>query len=291
MENKALRVIFPLFLGLMVALLIGFGILAVDSGPGGLHGVANSQQILAYRSAREAYDREVSIAASVIAVVPLGVSLVLSRRAAVIANGLLLGALFSFLYAAARAMSSPETALTFPVITCALLLSLAAGHVHAGRARASLTEGGETRTLDARTVSVVFPLAAGALTAFSAALGIQTFHPQPIPPVEVASVAYDESMRGWVRGLGIIATVVAVALLVLSVVFERLSPVSANSVLLGGLFTLFYGVAPAMAFGQGSTAFFVLAVALIVVLFVGYRRFVPHRSRRDSAPKPPAATA
>ena len=293
MDNKVLRVIFPLFVGVLVALLVGFGILAVDPGPGELHGIAGDQEILALRAAQEAYSREVSVAASAAAVVPLVVSLVLPRRAAVIANGLLLGALFTFLYAAARGMSSSATAVSFAVTAVGLLLSLAAVQIRTSgwTIPRSQPRSMEPHTVDERMLAIVVPLAAGALTAFVAALGIQTFYPQPIPPVEVASPAFDESLRVWARGLGIIATAVAVALLVLSMVLERLSPVPANALLLGGLFTLFYGVAPAMAFGQGTTAFFVLAVALVVVLFVGYRRFVPRRRRESSAPKPPAAAA
>jgi hypothetical protein len=220
-------------------------------------------------------------------------SLVLPRRAAVIANGLLLGALFTFLYAAARGMSSSLAAVSFSVTAVGLLLSLVAGHVRSSGWTISQPQprSGEPHTVDERMLAIVVPLAAGALTAFVAALGIQTFYPQPVPPVEVASPGFDESMREWARGLGVIATVVAVVLLVLSMVLERLTPVPANALLLGGLFTLFYGVAPAMAFGQGTTAFFVLAVALVVVLFVGYRRFVPRRGQESSAPKPPAAAA
>src|SRR5579859_5480512 len=129
MENKVLRVIFPLFVGVLLALLVGFGILAVDQGPGELRGVASTQDILAFRASQEAYDREVSLAASAAALVPLIVAAVLPRRAVVIANGLLLGALFTFIYGAARGMSSEATAASFAAAGIALLLSLAAGHV------------------------------------------------------------------------------------------------------------------------------------------------------------------
>lgn len=294
MENKVVRVIFPLFVGVLLALLIGFGILAVDPGPAELRGVASDQDILAFRAAQEAYSRDVSLAASAAAVVPLVVSLVLPRRAVVIANGLLLGALFTFLYAGGRGMSSRPTTASFAAAAVGLLVSLAAGHVRLAGwtlVRRKRGEELEARTIDDRMLAVVFPLGAGVLTAFAAALGIQAFYPQPVPPVLGPSLGFEESMSAWARGLGIIATIVAVVLLVLSMVLEAWAPMPGNALLLGGLFTLFYGVVPAMSFGQGATAFFVLAVALVVVLFVGYRRFVARGRSSGAAPKPPTAAA
>lgn len=293
MENKALRVIFSLFVGVLIALLVGFGILALDPGPGQLEGIATNQQILAFRAAAEAYDREVSLAASTAALIPLVVSVVLPRRAVVIADGLLLGGIFTFIYGAARGMSSQATAASFAAAGIGLILALAAGYVRfAGWTRPGRpeAEGFEPPMADDRMMAVLFPLSAGVLTAFAAALGIQTFYPQPIAPIEVSAPEYDEAIRAWSRNLGIIATVIAVLLLVLSMVIERVAPVPGNALLLGGLFTLFYGVAPAIGFGQGATAFLVLAVALIVVLFVGYRRFGSRRPPRGTpAPKPPSA--
>jgi hypothetical protein len=140
---------------------------------------------------------------------------------------------------------------------------------------------------------VLLPLASGVLMTLPVALGIQTFYPQPVPPAQLYAPAFDEAIRQWARNLGIIATVIAVLLLVLSMLAERATPVTANTLLLGGLFTLFYGAVPAIGFGQGATAFLVLAVALAVVLTIGYRRFASRRDRGGApgAPRPPVPPA
>jgi len=71
---------------------------------------------------------------------------------------------------------------------------------------------------------------------------------------------------------------------------ERL-PVISNGLLLGGVFTMVYGVGWIVTSDTSVTRFLVMTVALIITLALGYARFVRPRSAATSAAgaEPPVA--
>ncbi|MGT2460494.1 hypothetical protein [Sinomonas atrocyanea] len=83
------------------------------------------------------------------------------------------------------------------------------------------------------------------------------------------------------------ATVVAVVFLLASLVLERRAAAVGNALVVGGLLTLVAGVAPAAVAGEQGVVFVALAVAVAVVLFVGYRRFVRGGPRAPRGTRPP----
>lgn len=67
----------------------------------------------------------------------------------------------------------------------------------------------------------------------------------------------------------------------LSLGLERKNKVMANGILLGGLFTLVYGVARGFVSRDTTTLFITLSVALALVMVLGFRRF---RRPQDEGP-------
>ena len=76
----------------------------------------------------------------------------------------------------------------------------------------------------------------------------------------------------------------AVVLLALSLGLEHRNKVMANGILLGGLFTLVYGVARGFVSRDTTALFLTLTIALALVMVLGFRRFRrPHGEDLGSA--------
>lgn len=90
------------------------------------------------------------------------------------------------------------------------------------------------------------------------------------------------------RDVGVVTLIGSVLLLVLSLLVERRRPVLADGILLGGLFTLLHSVVRSLVSQDTLVTFGVVTVALALVLYVGYRRFVDRPTdageRSDIAP-------
>jgi len=138
---------------------------------------------------------------------------------------------------------------------------------------------------------IVFMFFVGAILALFVGFGIHTFYPPPEPPdtalielkanptdaeVQQASEAreaYDTAYQAYSRRVSIVSMGGAVILLALSLGLERKNKVMANGILLGGLFTLVYGVARGFVSRDTTTLFITLTIALALVMFLGFRRF------------------
>ena len=84
----------------------------------------------------------------------------------------------------------------------------------------------------------------------------------------------------------------AVVLLALSLGVEHRNKVMANGILLGGLFTLVYGVARGFVSRDTTALFLTLTIALALVMVLGFRRFrQPPRIRWISRPHPAGPAA
>jgi hypothetical protein len=79
--------------------------------------------------------------------------------------------------------------------------------------------------------------------------------------------------RAWERTAGLIAVGLATGLLALSLVRWDRAIVVSNGLLLGGLFTMVYGVGLTIAGGEDVLRFVILLAALAIVVVLGYLRF------------------
>ncbi|MFI7480995.1 hypothetical protein ACH9EU_01125 [Kocuria sp. M1R5S2] len=156
---------------------------------------------------------------------------------------------------------------------------------------------------DSRVMRTVYTIFLGVLLALFVGLGITTFHPgpeEPTPPPAVAVaqeqreptpeerqewLAYEREREAWEdenmrysRDVGIAALVASVVLLAVGMLVERRRPVLADGALLAGLFTLLHSVTRSLISRDTIASFTVVTVALVLVLLLGYRRFVDRPS-------------
>jgi uncharacterized protein HemX len=101
--------------------------------------------------------------------------------------------------------------------------------------------------------------------------------------------AADAQREAWSQSTSVILIVIATALMAVALLLGDSVTVLSNGILLGGLFTMLYGVGWGLASGNSLTRFLVLVAALAVSLGLGYLKFV--RPRRELAPETTAAGA
>jgi hypothetical protein len=85
--------------------------------------------------------------------------------------------------------------------------------------------------------------------------------------------------KGWARVTSIILVVFATIVMGVSLVRSEQLRVLSNGLLLGGLFTMIYGVGWVVFSGNSVTRFAVMAFALVVAIGLGYAKFVGRRAR------------
>ena len=154
---------------------------------------------------------------------------------------------------------------------------------------------------DNKILRIVYTFFLGILLAIFVGVGIDTFYespPAPSYPVELntygkemtdqqlalqqewdkKSQAHEEKMKPYNRNVSVITMAAAVTLLTISIVFEKRMKVIADGVMLGGLFTLLYSIGRGLASEDSKYVFAVVTIGLILVLYLGYHRFVrPHQ--------------
>lgn len=86
-----------------------------------------------------------------------------------------------------------------------------------------------------------------------------------------------ESREAWGRSTSIVLIVLATLTMVVSLVRADQLPVISNGLLLGGVFTMVYGVGWIIATDTSVSRFVVMTVALVITLALGYVRFVRGR--------------
>lgn len=82
----------------------------------------------------------------------------------------------------------------------------------------------------------------------------------------------------WGRFTSIILISFATLVMAISLIRAEQLPVISNGLLLGGVFTMLYGVGWIIATGTSYARFIVMAVALTITLGLGYARFVRSRA-------------
>ncbi len=88
-------------------------------------------------------------------------------------------------------------------------------------------------------------------------------------------------MKTWARNTSIILVLFATLVMVISLMLSDQLRVISNGLLLGGLFTMVYGVGWVIFSGNSTARFFVILFALAMTLGLGYVKFV--RQRKEAA--------
>lgn len=102
---------------------------------------------------------------------------------------------------------------------------------------------------------------------------------------EVATLqrAVEERASQWRMSTSVVLIVIATILMAVALALGDSVAVLSNGILLGGLFTMLYGVGWGLASGNSVTRFVVLVVALVVSLALGYLKFVRGRGPAGAA--------
>lgn len=86
--------------------------------------------------------------------------------------------------------------------------------------------------------------------------------------------AYQEEMKGYNGNVSLIAFGLSLILFVISLVLIKGIPFVSDSILLGGAFTLVYGLGRGLASGNNKIQLLSAAIALIIAFVAGYFKFV-----------------
>jgi hypothetical protein len=95
--------------------------------------------------------------------------------------------------------------------------------------------------------------------------------------------ATEEAQKPWGQSTSVVLIALATLAMAVSLVRADHLPVISNGLLLGGIFTMLYGVGWIIATGTSMARFAVMTVALAITLALGYVRFV-RRGRAGTAP-------
>lgn len=95
----------------------------------------------------------------------------------------------------------------------------------------------------------------------------------------------------WARNTSIILLSFATVLMAISLFLPEHMPVFSNGILLGGLFSIIYGTGWSFAGGDSRARFYVVLVALLLTVGIGYLRFIRGRKGVPIGTAPAAAGA
>lgn len=146
-DNRVMKIVYTFFLGALIALFVGLGIQTFHPGPEmpeypvemqfapGKEPTEEQlaqereyeQQMRSWQEERNDYNRDVAVVSLAASVLLLALSLVLERRNQVLTNGVMLGGLFTLVYAVGRSFASDETGLTFAAVSVGLAVVLFLG--------------------------------------------------------------------------------------------------------------------------------------------------------------------
>jgi hypothetical protein len=145
-----LKYIYTIFLALLVALFVGLGIDAFYPGPKapespviletekpGCEDTAElktarlqfAEDQRKFQEADKPYNRNVSMLALTAAIVVLVASLTLLSKIKMIADGILLGGVFTTAYSIIRGLASEDTKFRFLIVTIGLIIAIVLGYI------------------------------------------------------------------------------------------------------------------------------------------------------------------
>jgi hypothetical protein len=87
-------------------------------------------------------------------------------------------------------------------------------------------------------------------------------------------VIRDEQMQAYNRNVSIITLAFAILFLAVAVVYLQKMDVLANSLLLGGIFTLLYSLGRGLASGDDLFKFLIITISLVAAMGLGWWKFV-----------------
>lgn len=127
--NNALQIIFAFFLGLVVVAFVGIGVNTFYPEPAYVDGRPDQYM---------GWQLTTGVVLLVCATIILAVSLYLPEALGVLSNGLLLGGVFTMIYAVGITVSSNASVLRFVVVAVALAVTIAIGWLKFTRRRAAV---------------------------------------------------------------------------------------------------------------------------------------------------------
>lgn len=155
---------------------------------------------------------------------------------------------------------------------------------------------------DNNVLKLVYTFFLGILLAVFVGVGVNTFYPGPKEPeypiilntggkeltteqiaiqqqYDTKMAQHNKDMKPYNRNVSMITLGAAVVFLVISLLFEKHMKFISDGVLLGGLFTLVYSIGRGFASSDTKYIFATVTIGLIIVLYLGYSRFVAPRSQ------------
>lgn len=150
-----LKFIYTLFIGILLALFVGFGIAAFYEEPKYPEPPVSLKYPAPYPETKDSsfsaqiirdqikqekiqkefdkkiqlYNRNVSVIGLVAAIIFLVISLLLVKNLLLISDGLLLGGVFTLLYSIGRGFASQDSKFQFVTVTIGLIISLVLGYI------------------------------------------------------------------------------------------------------------------------------------------------------------------
>lgn len=149
----------------------------------------------------------------------------------------------------------------------------------------------------------IYALFVGILLAIFVGMGVAVFYESPTPPEEPSWYGYSsgkyeptsaqlkeeeeynnkmrefdkKEMSEYNRNVSIIVISASVVILALSLLLEKQLGVIADGLLLGGIFTLLYGVGRGIAVDSNKFRFLIASISLLLAIALGYLKFVTPR--------------
>ncbi|MBK7820613.1 MAG: hypothetical protein IPJ61_05955 [Tessaracoccus sp.] len=130
--NAALQIIFAFFLGLVVVAFVGIGANTFYPSP---NYPADPYDPEVWEAAHSQWALITGVVLLLCATALLAVSLFLPEHQAVLSNGILLGGVFTMIYAVGMAFSADTSLVRFGVVTVALAVTIAVGYLKFARGR------------------------------------------------------------------------------------------------------------------------------------------------------------
>jgi hypothetical protein len=160
MTEKSLRVLYSIGLGIIIVLFVGLGIATFYPAPelslSSLNNLSETTRDAvrdAHKAAVEDYNRNVTVAALISALIILGASIWSGAKNTVFAGGFLVGGLLTLMYGLMRGLTSGVTAVAFFSVAVGLVVVIFLGHQRffsaqavAARAKAREVEAEALRT-------------------------------------------------------------------------------------------------------------------------------------------------
>jgi len=153
-------------------------------------------------------------------------------------------------------------------------------------------------------IKYIYIFFVGLFVAIFIGMGIAVFYESPKPPTEPSwfslrdsgkyelteserneEIAYNSrlkdfnetTMSNYNRNVSIIVIVSSVIVLIIALLFSEVFGVIADGLLLGGIFTLLYGVGRGIAVDSNIYRFIVASLGLLVTISIGYLKFVTNK--------------